>query len=254
MRKMLLVLANFLSFFWHIVPRYLREKWITGWLILDSRGDPSIRLRQLFRLRDRLDWVINERSMAYGDGMHPKHRLTKYHQFFIDRIKQGESVLDVGCGYGAVGRSIARAHPESIVFGIDHDRARLAQAQHSKNTPNLKFVFGDATKEVPTGVWDVVVLSNVLEHIDDRVTFLKDLFLTTRAKRFLIRVPMFERDWQMALRRELEVDFRSDPDHRIEHTIQEFRDELIDSGLACCEMQTIWGEIWATCQPRELTT
>jgi hypothetical protein len=98
------------------------------------------------------------------------------------------------------------------------------------------------------------VLSNVLEHIDDRVTFLKDLFLTTRAKRFLIRVPMFERDWQMALRRELEVDFRSDPDHRIEHTIQEFRDELIDSGLACCEMQTIWGEIWATCQPRELTT
>ena len=70
----------------------------------------------------------------------------------------------------------------------------------------------------------------------------------------MIRVAMFERFWQRAVRLEVELDFRSDPDHRIEHTIQEVRDELIDSGLACCEMQTIWGEIWATCQPRELTT
>lgn len=252
MKNFLLALAEFLSFLWRIVPRYLREKWIIGWIVLDSRGDSRTGLRELFQLRDRLDWVINERAMSYGDGVHPKHRLTKYHQFFIDRISRGESVLDVGCGYGAVGRSIAQAHPESIVVGIDHDRTRLAQALESENTQNLKFVFGDATKEVPRGNWDVVVLSNVLEHIDDRVAFLKDLSLTTRAQRFLIRVPMFERDWQMALRRELGVDFRSDPDHRIEHTIKEFRDEILESGLDCYEMQTVWGEIWAACRRREL--
>lgn len=248
MRKFLLLIAELLSYLWRIVPSFLREKWITGWLILDSRGDPSIGLRQLLRMRDRLDWVINERAMIFGDGVHPKHQLIKYHQFFIDRISRGESVLDVGCGYGAVSKSIARAHPDSTVVGIDYDKNRLAQASDHASMLNLQFVHGDATREVPAGKWDVVVLSNILEHIDDRVAFLKALNLTTRAKRFLIRVPMFERDWQMALRRDLGVDFRSDPDHRIEHTIKEFREEICESGLDFYEMQTIWGEIWADCR------
>ena len=251
MKKFLLFLAELLSFFWRIVPRYLREKWITGWIVLESRGDPKSGLGNLFQLRDRLDWVINERAMSYGNGLHPKHRLTKYHQFFIDRIGGGESVLDVGCGYGAVARSIAKVRPDSIVVGIDHDEPRLAQARSFSNLSNLQFVFGDATREVPIGEWNVVVLSNVLEHIEDRVTFLKSLVLTTKAKRYLIRVPMFERDWQMALRRELGVDFRSDPDHRIEHTIKEFREEICESGLDFYEMQTIWGEIWADCRVKK---
>ena len=119
------------------------------------------------------------------------------------------------------------------------------------NTIFFPVLFGDATREVPIGEWNVVVLSNVLEHIEDRVTFLKSLVLTTKAKRYLIRVPMFERDWQMALRRELGIDFRSDSDHRIEHTIKEFRSEIFEAGLLFQEMQTVWGEIWADCRHEE---
>ena len=104
---------------------------------------------------------------------------------------------------------------------------------------------------MPAGDWDVVILSNVLEHIDERVIFLKALSLNTRAKRYLIRVPMFERNWQMALRRELGIDFRSDLDHRIEHTTREFREEIFQSGLDFVEMQTLWGEIWADCRSKE---
>lgn len=249
MRKILLSIAEFLSFFWRIIPRHLREKWITGWIVLDSRGKPGDGLRELFQLRDRVDWVINERAMLYGGGIHPKHRLTKYHQFFIDRIKQGESVLDVGCGYGAVSRSIAEACPKSIVVGIDHDESRLTHAREIENPKNVEFVLGDVIREVPHGIWDVIILSNVLEHIDDRVTFLKTLDQTTKPRRFLVRVPLFERDWQLALRRELKVDFRSDPDHRIEHTLTQFKSEIQESNLEIRELKTIWGEIWAECRP-----
>lgn len=223
---------------------------MTGLMVLDSRHpDPAVGLRRLLVLRDRLDWVINERAMVYGRGEHPKHRLTNYHTFFVGRIRDGERVLDVGCGYGAVGRSLARAYPRCEVTGIDQDMPRLAQARASGNPANLLFVEGDVTQAVPSGPWDAVVLSNVLEHVEERALFLTALQTATRASRYLIRVPLFERDWQMALRRELGVDFRSDDDHKIEHTLAEFLAEMSEAGLKPIELQTMWGEIWADCRP-----
>lgn len=251
MKKIALTLAIVLGYFWRVLPTRLRSLLITGLLILESRQrDPSAGLRRLLALRDRVDWIINERAMVYGLGEHPKHRLTGYHDFFIEQIADGQHVLDVGCGYGAVARSIATARPHCKVVGIDLDRPRLRQAQAADNPPNLDFVLGDATVGVPSGDWDTVVLSNVLEHIDDRVGFLLALRQATGAARFLIRVPLFERDWQMALRRELGVDFRSDADHRVEHTLKEFYDEIAGAGLEATGLRTLWGEIWASCIAR----
>ena len=76
-------------------------------------------MKRLFALQDALDHVVNERAMIYGKGEHPKHRLMRYHDFFIENIADGEKVIDIGCGYGAVARSIARARPGSIVMGVD---------------------------------------------------------------------------------------------------------------------------------------
>lgn len=248
MKRLILCLADVLAVIWRLFPARLRLDMLTGMLVIESRGaDAGASLRRLLGVRDRLDWILNERAMVYGGGEHPKHRLMPYHNFFIERIGEAESVLDVGCGYGAVARSIARARPGCRVVGIDSDAGRLSQARVAANPPNLEFVAGDATIAVPDGCWNVVVLSNVLEHIDDRVAFLRALQTTTGAHRLLLRVPLFERDWQMALRRELGVDFRSDPDHRIEHTLAEFDDELGRAGLHAFERLTLWGEIWANC-------
>lgn len=250
MKGFVLLIADMLGLMWRILPGGFRTGLLTGLFVLDSRNRDSVKgLIRLLSLRDRLDWVINERAMKYGRGEHPKHRLTNYHQFFVEHINDGERVLDVGCGYGAVARSIARAYPRCEVTGIDQDKPRLTQARASDNPANLQFVEGDATETVPSGPWNVVVLSNVLEHIRERVYFLKALQTATRASRYLIRVPLFERDWQMALRRELGVDFRSDDDHKIEHTLAEFQAEICKAGLKPVELQTMWGEIWADCRP-----
>ena len=64
---------------------------------------------------------------------------------------------------------------------------------------------------------------------------------------FLIRVPLFERDWQLALRKELGIYYFSDLDHEIEHTTSEFKREVNDANLKIKEIFTIWGEIWANC-------
>ncbi len=248
-KKALLIFANLLSLFWRLTPRNFRLYLYTGLFIVESRGDKAKGLRQLLLLRDKLDLVINERATAYGNGIHPKHRLTNYHQFFIDRIHEGENVLDIGCGCGAVALSIAKALPTSNVTGIDLDKKKLAQANSGELPHNLSFVEGDATLNLPDGLWDVVVLSNVLEHIIDREDFLSTLKSSIDGRSFLIRVPLFERDWQMALRNELDVNYLSDPDHKIEHNISQFHSEINNAGLKIFEVQTLWGEIWADCRP-----
>jgi SAM-dependent methyltransferase len=250
MKKLGLKLANLLAVLWRLWPQSFRYHLLKGLFVLESRGANAAQgLARLFALQDALEHVVNERAMAYGKGEHPKHTLTRYHDFFIDHVADGERVLDVGCGYGAVARSVANARPRSQVIGVDYDKGRLGQARGSENPSNLSFVEVDATKSVPNGPWDVVILSNVLEHIVDRPRFLASLITTTGAKRFLIRVPLFERDWKLPMRRSLGVNYYSDPDHEIEHTRAEFRAEMAAAGLVVDELTTPWGEIWASLRP-----
>lgn len=251
MKIFFLLVANLLSKLWFLVPSYFRINIITGLFILESRqSKASEGLKKLFLLKDQLEWVINERAMVYGSGTHPKHKLTNYHNFFIQNIKNGNSVLDVGCGYGAVSKSIAEYHLKSKVTGIDLNLNSLRKAKLNLRNKNVKYIHGDITKQKNIERFDVVILSNVLEHIHDRIFLLKRLKKITRASKFLIRVPLFERDWQIAMRQSLGVNYFSDNDHKIEHTINQFYDEINNSGLRVVKMHTLWGEIWAVCLPK----
>ena len=95
----ILKLANFLAFFWRLIPEFIRLKLFFGFFVLESRGNEKTGLKQLFLIKDKLDLVINERALVLGDGVHPKHKLTNYHNFFIENVNNGENVLDIGCGY-----------------------------------------------------------------------------------------------------------------------------------------------------------
>ena len=57
-------------------------------------------------------------------------------------------------------------------------------------------MLGKAPEEIPHEPFDVVILSKVLEHQRDRVTFLKEIIKRVKPKKILIRVPCFERDWR----------------------------------------------------------
>ena len=252
MKASALKLANAFAIVWRMIPQRWRFFLLKGMFVLESRdADAGRGLARLFAVQDALEHVVNERAMVYGQGEHPKHKLTRYHDFFVEHVDDGSRVLDIGCGYGAVARSIARARPNARVIGVDYDKERLAQAMASDNPLNLSFVEADATKSVPPGPWDIVVLSNVLEHIADRTSFLSALIATTSAKRFLVRVPLFERDWKMPMRRTVGANYYSDPDHKIEPTQTEFREETARAGLAIDELTTPWGEIWAVLRPLE---
>jgi len=252
MRPFLLALIRILSWPLYLIPAKVRLGLIKGLMVLDSRvGKPENALRRQFQVLDMAEKVISERAMALGDGVHPKHRLTRYHDFFVDNIAPNSTVVDIGCGYGALARSIATRVDGALVTGIDSDAPRLSQAQGGDNPANLTFVLGDALHDLPSGKWDVMVLSNVWEHIENRVDFMRELLAKVQPKRVLIRVPVFERSWHLPMRKELGIGYFSDTTHFIEHTLGEFTKETTRAGLHVDQQTIRWGEIWAVCTPLE---
>ncbi|RCK30532.1 class I SAM-dependent methyltransferase [Thalassospira lucentensis] len=254
MRSFVLWVVGAISCIFRLIPGKARGGLIFGLLMIESRiGQPAAALRRLYLIKDNLERLLSERAMAYEGGEHPKHRLMRYHDFFVENISQGNRVVDIGCGYGAVARSIALNVSQSQVFGVEMDEQRFNQAIAADNPQNLKFIFGDAFQVLPDGVADVVVLSNVLEHIEDRQAFLRRIVNVLSPGKILIRVPAFQREWHVPLRKELEITYFNDQTHFIEHTVSEFEDELHRANIQIDSLRTIWGEIWAVCHPAKPT-
>ena len=121
-KNIILLILTAISFLVRLFPFYFRRKILMSFIVIESRiGASKNALSHLFNIADDLEKVINERAMAYEGGVHPKHRLTQYHKFFVEQIPKNAYVLDFGCGYGALARSIALALPDTLVLGLDHN-------------------------------------------------------------------------------------------------------------------------------------
>lgn len=204
----------------------------------------------LLDLDNRLYALQGEAAVRYGDGRHPKHRLTGYHDFFVAQIGKGERVLDVGCGKGELAHDIA-AKAGAIVVALDKSERCIEVAKTRYAHPNITYVCGDARERIPSGGFDTVVMSNVLEHLDRREDFLRCAIAGARPGRFLLRVPLFERDWRVPLKKELGLPWQLDPTHETEYTVASFAVELARAGLRPMRTEIRWGEIWAEATPVE---
>ena len=206
-------------------------------------------LRFLFAVQARLDNALAEGAVRYGKGVHPKHRHMRYHDFFVAHVAAGQRVLDVGCGNGYLAWRIA-ADADAKVVGVDIVDSNVEKAKKLHAHPRAQFRVGDILREIPDGHFDVIVMSNVLEHLPDRAALLRRIAAATGASRFVIRVPNFERDWTVPLKKELAIDWRSDSTHETEHTPAEFDAEMREAGLVVRDCKLCWGEIWAVAEPR----
>ncbi len=202
-------------------------------------------LKMLLDLDSKLYFLADEYTVRYGGGSHPKHRFMKYHDFFTDNISKGENVLDIGSSAGELTNDIAKKANPGKVYGIEFDEERYRMSLSNIQSDNLKFEFGDATKDFIDEKFDVITLSNVLEHIEKRPELLSILNKKYKPKRFLIRVPVYQRDWRVPMKEELGLDYRLDDTHYIEYTQEIFAKEMEEAGLKIKHMEIRWCEIWA---------
>jgi len=209
-----------------------------------EKTDPKYALKRLLELDNFIYLLTGMYSLSYGKGIHVKKRLTKYVDYFTSQAKKmGGPCLDIGCGDGELAINIAKQKIK--ITGIELSLEQIKKAKEKNSYKNLNFIHGDILNYKSKDLkFKTIILSNVLEHIKNRVLFLKKIKKQFSAKYFLIRVPVFDRDWRVPLKKELKVDHRLDSTHFIEYTDQILLDELRQSKIKVLDFKRIWGEIW----------
>lgn len=98
-----------------------------------------------------------------------RRTLQRDHRYLVELLRPGISVLDVGCGTGAITAGMAKAvGPLGYVVGVDRDEGLLDLARKEHGTvPNLRFEYGDATGLNYRMQFDIVTAARTLQWIAD---------------------------------------------------------------------------------------
>ena len=221
--------------------------------IFFNRFFAALFIKPVLRLHSLCYHIAAKYAIILNNGRHPKHNILQYKQWFSSNIKDGWVVLDIGSNTGLL--SLALAQKAAYVYGIEIDKKMANTAQTRNARDNIEYICADAT----TYDYDLsrqvncVVLSNILEHIDSRIDFLKNIINKIKwddenHKNFLLRVPMIDREWIVLYKKELGLEYRLDKTHCTEYTLKQFKDELAQAGIQIKKTEIAFGEICAVCE------
>ncbi len=166
----------------------------------------------------------------------------------MERVTGAGPVLEVGCGIGVLAFDLADRGGIRLT-AVDVNEKSIATAKEKYAHPNIEFLCGDALVDLPAGAFDVVVMSNVLEHLPDRANFLLRLKEATGFSKIIIRVPLFERDWRVPLKQELGLEWRGDLPHETENTLGSFARGKLGAKIKGIHQEGRRGGIWGGAGP-----
>lgn len=194
--------------------------------------------------------LLTKLAIVKNDGVHPKHKIIKYEDWFLNNIKQGWTILDIGSNTGSLSQHLSKK--ASYIYGIEINKKLVQKAISRNQFNNVSYICADATSYHYDGIEvDCILMSNVLEHIEHRVEFLNTIISKNRWKdkpRLLIRVPMIDRDWVVIYKQSLGLEHRLDKTHFIEYTLDEFSEELKKANITIVSYMVKFGEIYAVCE------
>lgn len=143
-------------------------------------------------LREKYEGIYREGEEKYFSKFVDGVQKSEVEEVVLDMVDwRGKSVLDVGCGTGALVRRIAglgAAH----VAGIDYASEAIRIAKAAPDNPhNVEFIDQDL-RDMREGGYDVIVSCGTIEHSDDPSQFLSSLSaLSNDGVEILITCPHF---------------------------------------------------------------
>jgi SAM-dependent methyltransferase len=173
------------------------------------------------------------------------------------RVRATDTVIDVGCGDGGFIGFCARQGAE--VLFIDRDRDRLAATEaRIKTSPARAYrAIESDCDPIPLedGTGDLVICTEVLEHVADPVKFLAEVIRIAKpGAQLLITVP--DARSEKFVGATAPPQYFQEPNHIRIFSAEEFRSLLVDAGLEIesqqfmgCFWSMYWPLSWLTCEP-----
>jgi 2-polyprenyl-6-hydroxyphenyl methylase / 3-demethylubiquinone-9 3-methyltransferase len=88
-----------------------------------------------------------------------------------------QSILEIGCGGGLLSEPLSRLGASVMAIDQDSGAIRAAQEHQGKNAPNpVSYLCADAMDWTSDRYFDVILVMEVLEHVDNPGSLLKRLF------------------------------------------------------------------------------
>lgn len=206
---------------------------------LMRHGDRDAMVRELEWLQGvdlSVQVHLNQIGTSIYNGRHPKHWLWKSHkQWVLDRVSEGDRVLDVGCGCSAY--LLWMAEMGCRVVAIDIRESVLEIGRSIMSHERLRFECADIMEGAPPSPWggyDVAVCSHVIEHLDDPVAMLRAM--RDVVPRLIVAVPPVDSRWQKVMHRDLGLLWKDDEDHRREYTAALLEEHLTEAGWRVTEL------------------
>lgn len=169
--------------------------------------------------------------------------------FLVNQISKEDRVLDIGCGEGYVIQRLL--NKTSNILGIDYQEKSIEKAKRLLDN-QVELICDDIhhyIKNHPEQKFDVIVLSHVLEHIDNPQKFLKDI--RGYANYFYIEVPDFEASHLNVFRQYVKTDLvYTDADHVSEFDRRELQDLMNNTDLEVLKAEFNYGVMKLWCKKR----
>lgn len=140
-------------------------------------------------MRDMLEELSNTLDhpiVCNNVFVHPSKRFST----LVDNIKEGDKLLDIGCGVGTLLEGVIERYPYNEVWGVDISDVAIEKCK--EKIPNGVFFpqhVGSLDK-VPDDYFDVVFSGEVIEHLEDPSLLFKDAYRVLKGGgRFIVTTP-----------------------------------------------------------------
>lgn len=200
------------------------------------------------RLYLDLEWIFDRLAhevsfKTYNENEHPVRVYSR--KFILGFITDKHVVLDIGCKYGDISYYIAQKAKKVIGIDLNEDSIEIAKAKYKKE--NLSFEVYEASQYLSDNIdeFDVLILSHVIEHLDNPVDFLNSFL--KYFKFIYIEVPDFDRHYLNHYRKDNRIKLiYSDNDHIYEFNRYEMIALLQECNLTIIKSEYIFGvqKIW----------
>nr|ANY58192.1 putative N-methyltransferase [synthetic construct] len=189
---------------------------------MDMSGDIDKYNTQEYELPSEFQQIIFGKSIKQSGCYFKEESKTKTldeatddsHELYCERaqIKDGQTVLDIGCGNGGLVLYIAQKYKNCHVTGLTNSKAQVKhiELQTKKlNLTNVEVILADVTKHVfkTEKTFDRIILIQVIEHMKNIELFMRKLstWMTEESLLFVDHIchktfnyhfePMDENDW-----------------------------------------------------------